>query len=227
MTDQLPIVALDTETTSLVPPFHPQGRQTWEVGGIRRDPDGAHTAFLFHLPVDLTHANPEALRIGGYYERSPHEGHHTRTRDHEKAVKALGLDRSIYYRVDAGIDPYYREFFLDRLWGYLNGATVVGSNPGFDTTNVSHILTKAGMPGHLIQPWHYKPYNIAEQGAAVLGQPGTGMSTKDLSREFGIERPVEHTALADAVWALNMRDAIEEKKLHHAGFMAHPRVVTA
>ena len=208
MTDR-PIVALDTETTSLVPPYHPQGRETWEVAGIRLDPDGATTTFLFHLPVDLTYADPEALRIGGYWQRSPFE--RASTRDHEKALKAVAGDgEAVYWKAER--DPYYREWFIDRLWGLLRGAIVVGSNPGFDMVNVSHLFTQAKMPGHLVEPWHYKPYDIAPQGTAVRGIAGTGPSTVDLSTLFGIARPTEHTALDDAAWALAMHDAIEAAK---------------
>lgn len=208
MTDR-PIVALDTETTSLVPPYHPQGRQTWEIAGIRCDPDGATATFLFHLPVDLTHADPDALRIGGYWKRSPQV--RGNTRDHEKAVKAMAGDGAIYHYTGA-LDHHYREWFIDRLWRLLSGATIVGSNPGFDMVNVSHLFTQAKMPGHLVEPWHYKPYDIAAHGSSALGLEGTGPSTADLSEKFGITRPVEHTALADAAWALAMRDAIEAVK---------------
>lgn len=55
---------VDTETTGLDPDRH----EIWEVGLIT--PDG--TGYRWFLPVDLGRADPKALEIGRYYERSPY-----------------------------------------------------------------------------------------------------------------------------------------------------------
>jgi hypothetical protein len=54
---------IDTETTGLDPRIH----EPWEVCLWREDRDGPETYGLGH---DLTHADPQALAIGGYWERA-------------------------------------------------------------------------------------------------------------------------------------------------------------
>ena len=215
MTDQ-PIVALDTETTSLVTPLSRYGRRAWEFAAIRRDPDGTMSGFLAHVqptPARMMSANEESLRIGGYHERAPWlstgmpEGKHA-------ATLRSGFqpgDQTHYYCVTGGnLVLLYRLGLL--LTDFLHGVTIVGSNPSFDTENVTALLEDAGLPPQHLEPWSYKDYDIAAHGSSALGLPGTGPSTAQLSEKFGIQRPVEHTGLADAWWALAMHDAIEDAK---------------
>jgi hypothetical protein len=221
--DALPIVALDTETTSLAPTVSRYGRRAWEFAAIRRDLDGRMSGLLAHVQLPSTrmeHADPEALEIGGYYARAPwsprpvvdfeatKRWHYLSIRNH-----SLFQPRDIVtYRCVMLGDGHSQYQLGLALIEILRGATVVGSNPGFDTENVSAFLHDAGLPLAQLAPWHYKPYDIAQHGSAALNLPGPGPSTKDLSARYGIDRPVEHTGLADAAWALAMRDEIEAFK---------------
>ena len=222
MDDALPIVALDTETTSLAPTVSRYGRRAWEFAAIRRDALGCMSGLLAHVQLPSTrmeHANPESLEIGGYHARAPWSPRwggveHAKER-HDADLRAHPLfkpgDLVAYRCVLLGDGQATYELGL-LLIDFLKGATVVGSNPGFDTENVSAFLHDAGMPLAQLAPWHYKAYDIAAHGSAALNLPGPGPSTKDLSARYGIDRPVEHTGLADAAWALAMHDEIEAFK---------------
>lgn len=214
-----PLAALDTETTSLLPTVSRQGRRAWEFGAIRREFDTAQV-FVAHVEPSLSRmkcADPEALRIGGYYERAPwgpafESAAAGRQWWRTYLREQLGDTRFTYVCVTQadGLAPQY-DLAL-RMRDFLRDATIVGSNPEFDREGVSAFLHDAGLPAEQLQPWHYKPYDIAAHGSGVHHEPGTGPSTAELSRQFDIERPVEHTALADAAWALAMHDAIEAEK---------------
>jgi len=66
----VPLCFIDTETTGLRRPWMPLGRRIWDIGIIRRDPDGTETTYSRFLAVnDLTAADPFALNIGRYHER--------------------------------------------------------------------------------------------------------------------------------------------------------------
>lgn len=214
----LPIVALDTETTSLLPTVSRYGRRAWEFAALRRAPDGEFDVLLAHVEPDrarMQHADPVALDIGGY-DRAPWR--HPMGCEGGDGLERRRLDARFgrggvwSYHVAARDDHEARYRLGLALIKFLAGATIVGSNPGFDTENVSALLSDAGMPVSQLAPWHYKSYDIAQHGSAVLGLEGTGPSTAALSAQFGIARPVEHTALDDAAWALAMHDAIEAAK---------------
>src|SRR5881394_2054482 len=57
---------LDTETTGV----HP-GRKVWEIGMIRREPDGEERETSFFVEVNLAKADPFGLTVGRFYERHP------------------------------------------------------------------------------------------------------------------------------------------------------------
>jgi hypothetical protein len=61
-----PICALDCETDGLG-----WSRAAWEVGLIRRTPDGHEVPKTMFLDIDLKRADPKALEIGGFYDRHP------------------------------------------------------------------------------------------------------------------------------------------------------------
>jgi DNA polymerase III epsilon subunit-like protein len=56
---------VDTETTGLDPDRH----ETWEVGLVLREENGAEFERVWQLPADLGRADPMALKIGRFHER--------------------------------------------------------------------------------------------------------------------------------------------------------------
>lgn len=201
-----PITFVDCETTHL----HAEVGDAWEVAVIRRDPDGIETENLWHIRVDLTVADPESLRIGGYTERFA-------VPDGADAVAIREYPDGSTMR-----EHLTRRDVCDAIGELLAGAILVGSNPGFD----DRFLRKLLGPGSA--PWHYRPVCIATLAAGrKLGmvEMATSLggkrypsdevpfpfSSRDLSRWTGVEPPgngVAHTALGDARWARDVFDAV-------------------
>lgn len=94
---------IDTETTGLDPRTH----QPWEVCTWREDEPEPWTHILDH---DLTYADPQALAIGGYWDRAGY---------------GQPVDRMMTSR---------------QLAVTLRGVTLVGSNPAFDAAMLTRFI---------------------------------------------------------------------------------------
>jgi hypothetical protein len=203
-----PLVFTDVETTGLNPAHH----VAWEIAVIRRDPDGTRTEHLWQIRLDaddLTAADPKALQINRYFERSkPFPAPYT------AASLSLGGPPGTRWLPDGGLE--------DELDAVLGGAVIVGSNPDFDVRFLAETI--GAEPG--TAPWHYRPLDVATLAAGALrgrGQTESGLtpaeydalltppySSRALSRALGVEPPgpgVAHTALGDARWAEAVYDA--------------------
>ena len=94
---------IDTETTGLDPRIH----QPYEVALWREDkPEPAR----FDLPHSLEHADQQALRIGGYFDRHM-----------APFADGNGFERRMLIRA-------------------LQGVTLVGSNPAFDAAMLTRVI---------------------------------------------------------------------------------------
>jgi len=115
------------------------------------------------VPHTLAGADPKALELNGYYERI------TETHEFRKVVTAEGDLRNI-----------------------LEGATVVGSNPAFDTAFLRHRWGVA--------PWHHRLLDVAAYGMGVLNRnrPEGLASVAGYLRQEGHDIPEpDHTAAGD------------------------------
>ena len=168
----------------------------WEIAVIRRE-GGHDTEHVYRIQPDLTNAHPKALEINRYHERTGSPDWHWD--DRETAAR--------------------------RLYGLLNGAVMVGSNPAFDAEMLAHLL---GRYYPQPKPWHYRVVDVATLAAGFRwGQaasnayggdflfpgdfPALPYSSYTLSRAVGVEPPaadVAHTALGDARWARDVWDAV-------------------
>lgn len=213
----VPIAFVDTETTSL----HPRLRKPWEIGIIRRDPDGTTSETLLQVSdIDLADADPTALRIGGFYQR-----YGRFTADYEPEV----IDRGGYVERGERVTLPTPTMWVTSAEAArivereLATAVVVGANPQFDTVTLEPLLVAHGKVG----PWHYRPVCIEAiaygwllgqaAGAAGLGadlcDPEIPIPWKSdhLGDLLGVEAATEedrHTALGDARWVMRMWDAI-------------------
>jgi hypothetical protein len=193
-----PLLFIDCESTGTDPRWH----DAWDLGVVPAD-GGEQLEYRF--PVDLTHADPAALRIGGYYARA-HTGERPIVRrwaDDTTTVKHRPSDARTW-------DPANLTFLARRF----DGATLVGVNPQFDAAFLAKVLRAAGLE----PTWRYRLIDLNSMARGYLiAQPWAGahphtsvhrtpvetimsLGSYDLSALCGVERPADHTALGDARW---------------------------
>lgn len=194
----VPLCFLDTETDGT----H-DDRQIWEVGAIRRDLDGTELSYRAFLEIDLSQT-PEGfgLRVGKFWDRHPY-GRRLAT------LPALGADTH---------DPRFEALLELTPWPTVatslaritHGTTIVGANPGFDTTPIARKLRE-----HELMPtWHYHLGDITQLAVGYLAARGTVMlppwRTAELAELLGVEPDDEgkHTALGDCRFAARVYDIV-------------------
>lgn len=191
-----PLAFIDTETVGLDPFLH----DAWEYAVILRR-DGVDTEYEFRIRPDLTNADPKALEINRYHERTSAEDWHW---DDRRAAAA-------------------------RLYSLLNGAVIVGSNPAFDAEMLTHLFGRyyenprpwhyrtidvttlaAGALYGRASEWTRKDGDASWYGK-VAGAIGWPWKSYEVSRHVEVDPPakdVAHTALGDARWARDVFDAV-------------------
>lgn len=195
---------IDCETTSLSP-----FTQAWEFAGIRRDPDGHREEFHFFIGgLDLTHADPRALEIGGFYERHPDAQSWNPNRpgdlDAEVAKPRPRRKQMAYSPMLAA----------QQVAQICQGAVLVGSNPGFDAERLGLLLRR-----HNLAPtWHYRPIDVHTLMVGKLIGAGRGPGpvpwhewpSDHLARELGVEAAGQkrYTAMGDAAWCERIWDTV-------------------
>jgi hypothetical protein len=182
------LVFADTETTSLRRPYRPAGRRIWEIGMIRREPDGAEREMAAIITdVDLREADPSSLAIGRFHQRHP-----------------AGAEQHLH----AG-DPdatYWEEARAAALVGdWTFGTHLIGTVPTFEDLGLEDLLYRHGrVPG-----WHYHIVDVEALAAGKLGL-APPWDSGELSRKAGVdpEQYERHTALGDARWCRAIYDAV-------------------
>ena len=159
---------------------------------IRRDETGERELVLTITDLDLSTADPMALKINGFYDRHPAYNVHCDT----PTVTA------------------WRAAVLVEEW--TRGAVVVGANPQFDTVTLEPLLRDNG----LLPAWHYRPVCIEAIAYGYLlakhithptlptkiPVPWKSDQLSDLLGVPAIDPTVRHTALGDARWVAAMWD---------------------
>lgn len=179
------LVFLDSETTSLRP-----DRRIWELAAIRRRAgaldsthDVTHVWQIDTEDLDLGNADPNSLKIGGFYER------HSPIQPGWPAGKPVHSEK----RAMAEIERLTR------------GAWIIGAVVNFDTEVMAQ-----RMRAHGIAPsWHYHLGDVESMAAGALGlQPPWGFD--DLLAKFGLQYDEQdrHTALGDTRMARDLYDAV-------------------
>jgi hypothetical protein len=191
------ICFIDTETTGLARPWLPHGRRMWEFAGIRLEAAIGAT-FRLHLviaDVSIADATPEALDIGGYFERHPNGGG----------------------QVPIGA-RYVTEDQAARLIAeFTRGAWLSGSNVPFDEENLAALLVRRKVidpyaAGPTPFPWHHHTYDVLAYAAGYLGLRPP-WSSRSIAEVVGIPRDAAgkaHAAMPDAEWCLFVH-----KRIHH------------
>lgn len=184
-----PLCFLDTETDGV----HPD-RVAWEIGAIRREPDGTETARRWFVDVALATADPFGLRIGGFYDRHPFGRY------------LSGAAESFDHRATLG--PYAAAMQVARI---THGAHIVGAVPNFDTECLAALLRNQD----LTPAWHYHLVDIENLAVGYLAGQGKPIAppwkSDELTEALGLPPTPDdekHTALGDAKWAMRVYDAV-------------------
>lgn len=173
------VCAVDTETDGTT-----WNRQTYEVAIVKRWPDGHTQESSWFLPIDLRHADPRVLEIGGFYDRHPE-----------------GIRLTTGRTVAAPSDP---EVVARAVFRLTHNATIVGAQPQFDTHVLSCLLHRHGL-----QPsWHYRLYDVESLTAGHLKAQVGGLAKCADAMQIPFPEDQQHTALGDARVALAIYDAI-------------------
>lgn len=199
-----PQFILDCETTSLKPDYETGSGVIWELAVISRE-DGI--AQLWRMKPDLTQADPSALAVGRYYERTgdmcrrcqPDRVHDLTLNEDDDAAHWSGPEA-----LAAHVAPL------------LSGATLVAANPSFDAGFLTAFLNTHGQAA----TWHYRLRDIGSMAWAWLqahrlphhlGTPAMDAGTDDLARAMGVDPDgfERHSALGDCRLVAAMLDVIE------------------
>ncbi|WP_181874410.1 3'-5' exonuclease [Marinitenerispora sediminis] len=199
------LVFLDTETTGLNPDLH----EPWEIAAIVRS-GGRDQEYAWIVRPDLTHADPNALRISQFYERF----YNWSGSDGTDCPVGVGNIMMSPDHEDYG-DQVTAAQIAHTLAELLNQAVVVGVNPAFDRDMLRPWLRRHG------QVWaaHYRTVDVTTLGWGQLtgGPQGYALHTMGIpasSQEVSLMLRVDpakyerHTALGDARWARDQWDAI-------------------
>lgn len=178
----------DSETTGIYPEF---GHEIWDLALIVRRPALADTEHQFFLRPDLRKADPMALTIGRYYDRTA-DLRPPGTRD-SKALKWADPDK---------VMPW--------LARTLSGAILVAHNAPFDAGHLKALLARHG---HVLTcDYHYRDLGslvtgwMAAKGLPLIVPPKLNL----IAQACGIDPAgyATHTALGDTRLARDIHDVV-------------------
>lgn len=197
-------VIVDCETTGLDPSCH----QAWEIAMIGR---GTGARWLYRIEPDLTTADPRALEIGRFAERTAQMRHAT-----DPDPGALNIWDLTGTRRNLWSDPADLAEFLAT---YLLDVILVAANPAFDAGFISALLAAHG---YNPQPWHYRLRDIGSMAYGYLAArrelglyfgeiPPVDAGTDDYARALGVapEKFDRHSALGDCRLVAAMLDVVD------------------
>lgn len=194
-----PQIVIDCETTGLDPFRH----EIWEVALLDRESGTEH---LWRMKPDLTRADPGALTVGQFYERTAEMC----ACEPDRAWDMAGLL--------PGVSPEWSEprALAAKLAPILSGVTLIAANPTFDAGFLAAFLNFHGQAA----TWHYRLRDIGSMAWAFLqanhlphhlATPPMDAGTDDFARALGVEpeKFERHSALGDCLLVEAMLRVIE------------------
>jgi hypothetical protein len=154
-----PLCFVDTETTDIG-----HRRLAWELAIIRRDPGGTRREIQTFIEIDLTDANPFALKVGGFYDRHPlgrwlagPTDMHPENALSDYRTRARSPRGFTQLGSTSALDGYLTQEEAAALWcRWTHGAHVVGAVPNFDTEVTAAAARSVG----LLSAHHYHLIDI-------------------------------------------------------------------
>lgn len=176
-------VFCDVETDGLGP-----NCRAWEIAIIRRDEYGNEHEQKWFLPLDLRHADPQALRIGGFWDRHP------------VGRKVSGVEPG---PSDVRAVPAVHDVARD-IMRLTFGATLVGSGVHFDADVLTRMLRAEGY----IPSWSHRLRCVATLASGDKGYDVGGLDGAMAAYGLAIPDRERHTAMGDARAARDIYDAV-------------------
>lgn len=122
----------------------------------------------------------------------PHQGLFVPERDGVGLAVSRYFERGVFENMLGVTDT--REYYRD-LWNMLDGNTVAGSNPRFDTNFLMITFRSLGLDP---EPWHHRLLDLSAYAAGVLGFPFDalpGLST--VCEALNVDFADAHSAMGD------------------------------
>lgn len=202
-------IVVDCETTAIEPSYDTGSGTIWELAAIELGGPVADAEHVWRMKPDLAKADPGALRVGRYYERTSvmHEpGRISGIADLTRFADREG--RWLCWSEPGALAAH--------LAPMLDDATLIAANPTFDAGFLTAFLRANGQA----PTWHYRLRDIGSMAWAWLqkGDPeapehGLPMdaSTDDFAFALGIElgQFERHSALGDCRLLAAMLRVIE------------------
>lgn len=206
MTDQRPIVFLDTETTGL----HAD-RRPWEIAWIRREIDGTETERCIQIAdVDLSNAELKGLQVGRFHERWT-GGPQVALRLMSTAFDLTPVDQRTVLLEFAAADVVEKA---------TRGAIIVGAVPSFDAEVLAAMLRR-----HKLCPaWHYQLVDVETLAAGWLTNfPGLIPGTDEID-DARAARTAAEAALYGARESRDPKEIVAAERAVAAAFDAEVQV---
>jgi DNA polymerase III epsilon subunit-like protein len=188
------IVFVDDETTGL----DPLRNDVWEIAAIVRETGIPDVEHCWMVCPDLRTADPNALRINRYYQRTA--GRRLTTTGN--AIITAGPDEGL----PAGEYLTTASQIAAELARLLDGATLAGACPAFDAAFLSVWLRQHGQA----PAWRHRLLDVEALAAGARRESGHLRGLRDLAASWDVQCRAEdvHTALGDARMARDLYDAI-------------------
>jgi hypothetical protein len=212
------VLIVDAETTSLTPEYEGGSGVIWELA-IQNRSTGAK--FLWRMKPVTDIADPEALEVGRYWERTRSMRHAKPEEIRARYGPHADRDAPLMDVWNLAVQTRYQCWsnaadLACVLPGILADATIVAAVPSFDGRFLSAFLAHFGQPE---QPWHYRVRCIQSIAYGYLcssdnpgyGRPPIDASTDTLAEALGVDPNgfERHTADGDVAMAVAMLDVIE------------------